>query len=157
MKNKILFLSLVILSSCVTQKKREKICRTCTIKEVTTVDTVRTEVVRVDTLIFTTENPCKEMCDSIGNLKPFSRDIKNDKGKVVVLYSKANNLHVKEEDKVRIETKTIYKNISKEVPSRCEKEHITKWKSFLIVSGYIFWIILVLFVGYKAVKTAKIL
>ena len=136
---------LLLLSSCAAH--RAKICKTCTLNQITTTDTIRTETVRIDTLVFETENPCKELCDSAGNLKPFSRDLKSDKGKAIVLYTRNNKLNVKESDTVKTEYKTIVKTITREFPSRCDKEHLTKCKSFFIVSGKIAWVIILILIG----------
>lgn len=70
---------LLILSSCVTEKKRLEICNTCPAKTITK-DSVWEHLVH-DTLslppiagpIQYLENPCKELCDSMGRLKPFVR------------------------------------------------------------------------------------
>ena len=145
--NKYLILGLIILSSCVTEKKRLKICATCTLKELKT-DTIYIEknekIVKVNDTI-TLDNPCKDLCDSAGNLKPAVIY-----GKNVKLVTNFNRLgiipdSIKAETEVRKQITYVYK----EVESKCKRQHLEGWHKFLIVCGIIFWVTLII---YGAIK-----
>lgn len=72
----IFIITLLLLSSCVSEKKRAQICNSCPVKD----SIVFKETIKLkDTIIYIDqpgpiqylENPCKLLCDSLGNLKHF--------------------------------------------------------------------------------------
>lgn len=72
----LVLLTVTHFASCVTERQRAKICNTCTVQSISK-DSI---VYRLkDTTIYITqqgpvmymENPCKLLCDSLGNLKPY--------------------------------------------------------------------------------------
>lgn len=179
MKKQISILILIIasMSSCViTQKQKDKFCSHCpqiqTSKDsIIQSDSVSEKIVYKDTTIFITkqgpiqylENPCKELCDSFGNLKSFDilkkvngirEEIKSVGNSIVVdcaadslqeivrgLNRKISEMHFKKEFQEKKEVKLI-----KEI---CLKKHHSGFDSF---TNYFFWIaagILLIYFGWK--------
>lgn len=145
---------IVALSSCISEKKRLKICNSCVVKD----SIVYKEVVKLkDTTIFITqqgpiqylENPCAWMCDSLG-LKPFEitkkengiRTTVKSVGNSIAIESHADSL----EKKVILAEKTISKdetkNIFKYIP--CTNER-TMFDGFCRYNAYLLWLLIVFF------------
>lgn len=161
----ILVLICLSLFSCLTDKKRAKICRECAGKDSVSVE-YKEKIVKKDTTIFVTiagptqwlENPCKNLCDSLGNLKPF--EVKKKKnGLVSTIKSEGNNI-VAECDadslkyvitllEKRLELKTFEKKV---VQEDCKKEHKGKFDGFTF---WWFWITIVLLAIYLLYKKFK--
>lgn len=139
-------LLLTFLSGCITEKKRQKICQTCPVKIEKEVHDSIIEKLK-DTTIYITqqgpiqylENPCKTLCDSLGNLKPIKIESKKN-GIKSTIKSVGNTLAVEcETDSLKAvinglkETIRITKEKEiKEVPV-CHLDHKTKF------DGFTFW------------------
>lgn len=139
-------LLLTFLSSCITEKKRQQICQKCPVKIEKEVRDSIIEKLRDTTIYITTqgptqylENPCKHLCDSLGNLKPVKIETKKN-GIKSTIKSVGNSLVVEcETDSLKAvinglkETVRITKEKeTKEVPV-CHLEHKTKF------DGFTFW------------------
>ena len=78
-------LLLTLLSGCISEKKRQKICLECPVRIEKEIHDSIIEKIR-DTTIYITqqgpiqylENPCKTLCDSLGNLKPIKVESKKN-------------------------------------------------------------------------------
>lgn len=152
-----LLLILLLLNGCVTERKRLQICKSCTLSQSVT-DSVSVQIqekeVKVyvhDTIIYNIENPCAELCDSLGNLKEFHKEITSDKGAQMTLYTKNNHLYVQDDlngmettAEITDTTTTHHKTIIKEVPARCDLEHISGWDNYFIAMGRMFCVILLI-------------
>jgi len=149
-----------LLSSCVTEKKRAKICATCTLKETKkdsvsvkdsvalTVTTKTVEVTIHDTLKYYIQNPCADLCDSLGRLKAFKKEIISDKGARLQIFSRDNKIYfndvidsLKQVAHYKDTAIAFYRNVSRfketkeQVPARCDREHKTNADGFWIVTG----------------------
>lgn len=180
----ILFLILALcaagLFSCISEKKRAKICATCMLKEtvkdsvsvkdsVAKIPVIKSVTVTIhDTLKYSLPNPCADLCDSLGNLKAFKKEIKSDKGAKLQIYSQGNQIFFKDViDSLKAELKikdTLishyhkterFKTTVKEVPARCNREHLTKLDSFWIISGRILLLLLIIYLSWKFIKYYK--
>lgn len=143
------FVIMFSLFSCVTQKQRMKICNTCAVKDSIV---YKEKIVLKDTTIYTTtpgpiqylENPCKDLCDSMGNLKKI--DIVEKKngikstvksvGKSLVFHCEADSL----KSVITLLEKTISEKskLSEVKYIDCQKEHKTRFDGFLF---WFFWIV----------------
>jgi len=149
------------LSSCVTEKKRLEICKSCPVK-ITVKDSIRVEVrerpVQLwvhDTVNWFLPNPCAQLCDSFGNLKKTNITVRGNKGAQVNLISKGNTLYfetiidsLKATGTVKDSIINRIKDTTIEVPARCELDHIGWWDRFFISSGKILLCVLIVAVGY---------
>lgn len=152
------------LGSCVTEKQRAKICNACSV-----VSKIKDSIVyvKVDTTIYITtagptqylDSPCKDLCDSLGNIKPFEK-IKTTNGikgtiksvgKSIVFTCEADSL----KQVIQFLEKRIYSqnenSYVKYVP--CNREHKTKFDGF---TCWWFWITVaigVIIILIRAVKT----
>jgi hypothetical protein len=156
---------LAMFSSCISQKRRDKICLTCATKTTIKDTTIVKETIRYDTTYLTIqgpteylESPCDALCDSLGHLKPFYRvSVKNgikqsltSVGNVLVQKCdvdsllNVNSVLTKEIDHLR--------SVVIEVPT-CHKAHKTDNDIFWIKVGkWLFWIL----IGYVALRFLKI-
>jgi hypothetical protein len=166
MKTLLLSFTIALIAiSCITQKRRDKICATCT-THTTIKDSIITEIKEREVPVFISDtfyyflpNPCAKLCDSIGNLKPtFKAEIKSDKGTKIDLFVKDNQLMFKDvidslKRIITVKDSTIKTYHSKviEVPAQCKKKHITWWDKLFRGLGQILSLIVLLFFGYKAV------
>jgi hypothetical protein len=160
-------LFIILFTSCVTQKQRDKICTTCTLKSSKTDSTTVTikevikEVIVHDSISYQVANPCDAMCDSIMQLRNnFSEEITSERGSKIKLYAKNGKLHIKEDltgvKTIAVVSDTLVKKtelITKETAPKCEKQHVTEWLRFLIYSGAVAWIVLIILAVIKVVKT----
>lgn len=132
----VLVLMLALCTSCVTEKKRARICRECAGKDSVSVITSE-KIVQKDTTIYVSipgpvqflDNPCKNLCDSLGNLKPFRIETKKN-GLKSVVESVGNSIRTEcEADSLKQVITYLQKEISrrqyekKVVPVECEKVH----------------------------------
>lgn len=142
---KILFL-VILLSSCLTQKQRDKVCKNCPVQ---IHDSIIEKLVEVPIYmppiqgpILYVENPCSKFCDSLGNLKPFYIEKEKDGIKTTVTSNTITNSleinSVKKADstKVFVPTKEKYQKVT--IPARCTLKHRSKWDYFTEVGFYIF-------------------
>lgn len=133
---------LIIIISCVTEKKRAEICNTCPVME----SVVYKEKIKLkDTTIYITqhgpiqylENPCKKLCDSLGNLKPFSIT-KKENGIVGTIKSVGNSIafDCKDDSLKKVISGLIEKNtVNSEEKTviryeNCKKNHRTDFDGF---------------------------
>jgi hypothetical protein len=78
-------LLLTLLSGCISEKKRQKICLECPVRIEKEIHDSIIEKIR-DTTIYITQqgpiqyldNPCKNLCDSLGKLKPIKVESKKN-------------------------------------------------------------------------------
>jgi hypothetical protein len=166
-----LLLVLTIFSSCVLTKKQKNnfLAKYCERKD-SVVYIKRDSIVLKDTTVYIPtivntpiylENPCKELCDSLGNLKPFSKtETKNglkstvkSVGNVLVVECETDSLKAKiqylEHHIIDIEKSHTENTVQKP----CELEHRTKFDGF---TWWWFWItagILALFILIKFGKS----
>jgi D-alanyl-D-alanine carboxypeptidase len=135
----LVLMSIVLASSCITQKKRLEICGTCPVE----VNEVMVEVLK-DTTIYLTEqgetkyldNPCADLCDSLGNLKPFETEIESE-GRKVILYSQGDKLAVRADlDSLAadVQVKYITHTVKQTIQGECVKTRLMK------IQAWFFWI-----------------
>jgi hypothetical protein len=147
--NILLLGALVMLSGCVlTKKQRERyLTRNCSVKDsVVLVD----KIVLKDTTVFITtqgpiqylENPCKALCDSLGNLKPFEIT-KKENGIVGTIKSVGNSIafNCKADSLEAIirglqeHTRTLTQKSSIVKWVECDKDHVTGTQWYWIRTG----------------------
>jgi hypothetical protein len=149
-----------IFSSCVTEKQRAKICNSCAVKEFKK-DSIIEKIVTIPIPIKGEpgpiqylENPCKNLCDSLGRLKPFilnkskngvNQNIKTIGNSIVIASDKKDttlNIPVKQKETFHNESKSEVKYV------KCDLEHRTKFDGFTF---WWFWItaLLLFFLGVK--------
>lgn len=144
---------LLMLSSCVTEKQRAKICATCPVKDsVSYVEKV--EYIRHDTTIYISTSPIINIdtlyCDSLGIIKAFQRTwVKNGikqsltiKNNVATIECGADSLK-KVIEGLNVEKATIMSEVRTSIRKEVQFiEHWWKWP-LLILSGIsiIFWLI----------------
>ena len=155
----------LLFTSCVTNKQREKILKDCPVSSFKkdTVWQVRTE--KSDTVYKTITgptaylpNPCKALCDSLGNLKPFKQT--STKNGIKQSLESVGNILVQKCDVDSLlqvnKTLTIENNrLSSEkveVHENCKLEHITDWDNFFIITGKGLWLIIIILALGWAVK-----
>ena len=149
----LLFLSIVLLSSCITQNRRARICATCPVNSVTKDSIV---IVKQDTTIYITHREVEYrdtiICDPKGNIKD-KKEVVSGGGVKATITFKQNRLVVK------CETDSLYQVIrglltersmwsrtnSVKVLRVCEKKHKTAFDGFTL---YWFWIT----AGFLAIK-----
>jgi hypothetical protein len=160
----------VVFSSCMTNRKGELtqkgknfIALHCKGSDSTI--TKEKTVLKDTTLYITTPgpiqylpNPCKDLCDSLGNLKPFEKKEKKN-GIKSTIKSVGNSIAFDcEADSLKAVITTLQKEISitsKEktvIQKPCELDHIDRWDSFWIRSGQILIILLILYFMLKFCK-----
>ena len=171
-KSRILIIFILLfLVSCITEKKKAKICSECPVvtEVVTVIDSSWSKTITVYDTVYKTiqgpsiilPGPCDQFCDSTGKLKPFYKQTKKNGIKQTLYTDTKNNTLVQkcdidsllqvnkeitiENNKLRIENKKITLE-----PKVIYK--VTAWQSFIIKSGYIAWIILLSFVAYNIYK-----
>lgn len=160
-KAKVILTSLFLLLlffSCITEKKRAKICSTCPVINYTKDSIV---VVKKDTTIYVNsepvlielESPCSQLCDSLNHLKDFYYTHK-DKGIRATITSKNGKLIVNcKADSLQNIIKgliTDKENWTKNVQTKiiqedCKKSHQTKFDGFT----FYWFIISLIFLGIK--------
>lgn len=158
-------------SSCVaTEKQRKRFLAVhCVGKDSTILKEVEKKVYK-DTTIYKTitgpiqylENPCKTLCDSLGNLKPFSVT-KKQNGVNSTVFSIGNSIASKcDIDSMAIHLSWVETHTKKELTSKvekviqkdCELEHRSKfdgftyWWFWITASLLIMWILIKVFKNY---------
>lgn len=152
------------LASCVTQKQRARICNTCSVvsnSKDSIIETVVHDTIKLPPIygpVQYLENPCKKLCDSLGNLIPFvikekkngitgtiksvgnsiAFDCAADSLQAYIEYIKKESYHKKEENHVKY------------IP--CENER-TRFDGFTFWWFWITGIILFLYILIRIVKT----
>lgn len=153
---------------CITEKKRREICNTCTsssIKKdsvVYRIDTFNILIPSEDGPIIYLDNPCKDLCDSLGRLKQISTitkknnqviTIKNNNGKLVIESSTKDTTINKTFGRKEVfssERKTDIKWIE------CKKEHRNAFDGFCKWFFYIVSPILALYGIFKIYKLKQV-
>jgi len=168
----LLLIALACLAcSCVATKKQKNrfLAKYCERKDSVSVIT-KDSIVYKDTIIYKSipgpitylENPCKLLCDSLGNLLNFTPIIKKENGSKGTIFKVGNSIGFKcdiDSAKVSItwtenhQTKTTISHTENRIEKPCELEHRTKWDGFtwywfIITAG-----ILVLWIIFKIFKT----
>lgn len=162
----ITLLLLTFLSSCITEKKRQKICLECPVKIEKEVHDSIIEKLKDTTIYITTqgptqylENPCKNLCDSLGKLKPIKVEAKKN-GIKSTIKTVGNSLVVEcETDSLKAvitglkETIRIRKEQEvKEVPV-CHLEHKTWFDELTFWWFWVTLIILLVRLGFKKIMS----
>ena len=164
MKKYIIFLlSLILLSSCLSQKQRDRICNECPVRTDSVVITSERLVLR-DTTIYVTDRVVSYrdtiMCDSSGIIKPFLKIVKS-RGIKATIQVKNNNITVDcETDSLKAiisnlvkEKETIINsNKTKTIEIPCENER-TRFDGFTYWWFIITFVIILVYVGLRLVKT----
>lgn len=161
----ILLIATAALSQCVLTQKQQKrfLSRHCVGSDSTV---IQHEIIFKDTTFYITEqgpiqyleNPCKKLCDSLGNLKPFSMTEKKN-GIKTTIKSIGNSISINSEtDSLEAKAKTketiniTSSKIVKAVPVECKQKHCTGWCGF---TNYWFIITAALIVLYTLFKCFK--
>lgn len=156
---------LVLLSSCVTERQRALICKTCVLNS-DRKDSIIERIVEVPVTLppvpgptVYLANPCAALCDSLGNLKPFTID-KTANGIRTTVKSNTvantlditSNLEDSTKTKARVPQREIYSTTLEQVPARCELRHMSDWDIFWGMVGKILTGIGVLYFGIILVR-----
>lgn len=161
------FIAIIALSSCKAYK--ERICRECTTVNKDSVSTVERTIILYDTVkiaypvqgpIQYLENPCKNLCDSLGRLKPFEIKKKTNGitgtiksvGNSIVFDCKEDSLKYIIEKQLTTIKSFEDKQSTKTVQEDCKKEHTTKFTGFTF---WWFWITLGIIVLWAIIKFFK--
>jgi len=162
---------LVVLSSCVATKKQKNrfLAKYCERKDSISY-VVKDSTVYKDTTIFIPtivntpiylENPCKLLCDSLGNLKPFSKTSGKGSGLLSHVHTVGNSIVFDcrtDSLKARIQwlekhqTVTTNSHTENTVQKLCELEHRTKFDGF---TWWWFWITAGLLCLWVLIKIGK--
>ena len=159
----IIILLTLLTFSCVTEKKRLKICQSCTVKSERH-DSIVEKIVEVPVLIkgeagpiVYLDNPCKLLCDSLGRLKNVSIQSKKN-NQTINIVSNGNGLHIdaRTEDtivKKEVKQKEVYnKTVDTQVKQMpCANEQ-TGWEQFCEIGFYIYSVYIIAVYGYKFIK-----
>lgn len=156
-------------SSCVATEKQRKrfLAAHCVGKDSVRIE-YKDKIVLKDTTIYKTtagpiqylENPCKTLCDSLGNLKPFSVT-KKEKGIKSTVFSVGNSIASKcDIDSMAVSlqwtehhtAKTETSHTEKVIQKDCELEHRTKFDGFTF---WWFWITAGILALYILIKIFK--
>lgn len=137
----------IILASCVTEKKRAEICQTCTIKETTIVKDSSWQkkydsLVKIPVkgpVIILKDNPCADLCDSLGKVKDFTKSVTSENGIKGTIkgdkYTNTITVDCGAKDSLEVLLKGARTEITRirnektvvEVPAKCELDHKTKF------------------------------
>lgn len=156
----LILISIISLSSCISEKKRAKICNTCAVKDSISYK----EIIKLkDTIIYRNiagpvqylENPCKLLCDSLGKLKPFEIKTKKN-GLTSTIKSVGNSIAVDcSADSLKLVISGLKETV-REYSSRkaviryieCTKKHTTdfdglcRWFFYIFAPGIALYIFL---------------
>jgi hypothetical protein len=164
-------IAMILFSSCVSEKRRAKICSTCPV--VTEVITVKDSsssktVIKYDTIYkkvvgptMYMNSPCDFLCDSLGRIKDFNKESTHNGIKQTLTGdSKTNTLTQKCNDdslmqvneKITIENNHLRSELEVKTLPPVTTNILTWWQKFMIKCGYAFWIVILGFSGYKGVK-----
>jgi hypothetical protein len=169
----IFLLLIVCLSGCITEKKRNEICKTCAIQIKDSIHEVIT-VTPFDTALFLSQKGkdleltgnCNVLCDSLNNLidRYIALGLKgvttNSNGikSTITKNTKGNFVFKCEADSLKAvitllkKSKSIERIKTIEVESKCKKEHLSWWDKLWIKLGRFWTLVFVGFVGFKAFK-----
>lgn len=168
-------ITIVLFSSCVATKKQKRnfLSKYCERKDSISVVTKDSSVYR-DTTIYKSipgpvqylENPCKLLCDSLGNLKNFTPITKKENGSRGTIFKVGNSIALKcDIDSVEVhlawienhKSKVVFSHTENRIEKPCELEHRTKWDGFtwywfiITASLLVLWILIKVFKGYLKV------
>lgn len=169
----LILLSTLLTYSCITEKKRLKICETCPVKTETVTmvkdsawfftDTVKIEkIVSVPGPTIVVPGPCDKLCDGKGKLKPFYTESTHN-GIKSKLYTDTTKNVIKNDcnaDSIKVELEKItnrYNRLLSENKTISDTKtvkvnELTWLQRFFIYTSYIFWLIIVIFTGIKIFK-----
>lgn len=159
-------LLIFLFSSCVATKNQKArfLAQYCTSKDsivTVTKDSIayRDSIIKIPTIVNTPiylENPCKLLCDSLGQLKPIFRSQKNGGlksmvstiGNVLAFDCRTDSLTARIQFLERYIKTNNFVGKSKILKEECEKEHRTKFDGFTF---WWFWItaglLILIFIG----------
>lgn len=164
--NLLFFVALmVILNSCILTKKgkEEFLFKNCkdSIVNITKDTTIFKDSITYKFIsgpIQYLENPCKLLCDSLGNLKKFEI-VKKKNGLKSTIKSVGNSIafdcdadSLKDIIKTITHERDVYRASAVSVKIPCDRDHVDGWDYFWIKSSYILWSILIIFVLLKCFK-----
>lgn len=132
-----------VFSSCVTEKQRTKICQSCALQTIVK-DSIVERLIEVP--VYTAPiagptlylpSPCANLCDSIGNLKPFTISKKENGIKITVNTNIAKNsleINSNLEDSIKstaqVKSLEVYKSKLEQFAPKCQLKHVTGWLIF---------------------------
>ena len=144
---------ILLMASCATQTR----CAgkfPCIVKDSVSVITklVEMPVILTDTAYIRSfyPNPCADMCDSLGRLrKGFSMSVQNSKGTSTTIKESGGKLVAETgltgiKSNAAVPQTTISSKTGYSV--QCQKNHQTGFETFLIWSGGIMWVIVILII-----------
>lgn len=158
-------LFILILSACVTKKQEANILKKC-VTSSSVKDTVWIErTIKLDTTYISIPgptaylpNPCQDLCDSLGHLKPF-KQVSKKNGITQKLESVGNVLiqdcdvdSLLQVNRTLSERITHLRHEKDQMHDNCTLRHFTATDNFFEVSGKALWIIILLIVIGWAVK-----
>lgn len=146
------------LTSCVTEKQRLKICNSCPVKK-ERYDSIVEKILEVPVYLpgkpgptVYMENPCKLLCDSLGNLKKGVNIIAEKNGQTLHINSQGNGLNITSATKdttvkAPVKQKEVYNKSHDEsvkyIP--CDNERtafdgFTRWFFYIIAPILALWL-----------------
>lgn len=161
MKNLFIFsLLLVFITSCSIERRLEKYCPLCTQKDsVVTVTQIRDTTIKIPGETVFIEDTL--FCDSLGNV--YASRLAEKDGTIIKLQSRIRN----NKYKVIARTDTIYRTVkgntiykTKLITKTTKPErikYIPSWVNFLAWLGFIFLLIIIIYVIYRLIKSKIIM
>lgn len=141
----VLIALLAFCSSCITEKKRAKICGSCPSK-IEVKDSIVERLVEVP--VYTPPipgptlylpSPCAALCDSLGNLKPFTIEKKQNGIKTTLKSNLVNNtleiasnLEDSTKTLAKVNVKDHYHSKQEVIQAPCKLEHVNWWNKFCV-------------------------
>jgi hypothetical protein len=145
-----------LLCGCVTKRKLDKLCELCPRK-----DSIVEKIIEVDKVLppvpgptVYIDNPCTELCDSLGRLKQFEIHKEENGIKTTVRTNTlTNSLEIESKKgpdtiKVQVPCKEKYTTVE----AKCKLSHRSKWDYFTEIGFYILGGTVVVFLGLKRLK-----
>lgn len=172
----LIIISIFLLASCVTENKMEKTCAKCPSKiekiiEVKDSAWFFTDTVKVPTYIsvpgptIMIPGPCDKLCDEHGKLKKFYQEGNSNGIKSKLFTDTLKNTLIDEcdADSLKLELTKITNErdrLIREKTSTLETKTVeinklTTWQKNMIHSAYVFWIVVLIFIGYHLFKIYK--
>lgn len=159
----------VLLSSCVTEKQRQRILSDCPTNstETSSDSTWKKETVKYDSVFVEIvgpiryfASPCATLCDSLGNIKTFKIETKKNGikqtlqgvGNVLVQKCDIDSLLRVNSEKTTEINRLIQKVKETQVHSDCKLDHVSRLDSFFIITGRISLLILLIYALYRVLK-----
>jgi len=157
----------LVLFGCITEKRRQEICNTCTSQSnkkdsvVYRIDTLDVLIPGEDGPVIYLDNPCKELCDSFGKLRNVNIITKKN-NQIIKIKTQGNGLNIigQTKDTIRkttIGTKQVF-STDKRTDIKwidCKREHRNAFDGFCRWFFYIVAPMLGLFGLFKIYKLKK--